>query len=593
MSIGPAATFDALIAAAQTHVDAERWSEAVAVLERAVALRPRAGGAWRALGDARLRAADAGGASAAHGEAARLSLGAPPLSEAVLAIEGNRLAIAEGLIRARLKDAPTDVAAIELLADLAVRAGDGKDAVRLLRRALEIAPEYEPARSQLARALYADGDLPEALDAFDRLLAGQPKHPGHRNLRAAVLDMLGDQESAAAAYRAMLADDDGQPMVWVTLGNVLKSTGDIAGAIAAFRRSLALAPDTGEGWWGLANLKSFRFDDADVAAMERALARAGVADTDRTGLSFALGKAFEDRGRFADSFAHYSAANRLQLARAPHDPTALATFRRRCEALFTPAFFAARTGTGDPSPDPIFIVGLPRSGSTLLEQMLDSHPAVEGTMELPELPRLVRRLGGAYPESLARLSGADLAGLGAEYLRRAARWRRTGRPFFIDKLPLNFASVGLIRLILPNAKIIDMRRHPLGCGWSVFAQHFARGSDFSTALERIGRHYADYARLMALWDARLPGHVHRVFYEALVADPEAELRRVLDYLGLAFDPACLAFHANPRAVRTPSAEQVRRPLYTDALDHWRAFDAWLGPMKDALGDVLTRYPDAP
>ncbi|MEG3122569.1 tetratricopeptide repeat-containing sulfotransferase family protein [Sphingomonas sp. GB1N7] len=596
----PATAFKTEIDKAQAHVNAQHWREAIEALERAVRIRPEADGAWRALGDARRAAGDGAGASLAHDRAASLSFSRPPLSDALAAIEGNRLATAEQIVRERLRTAPTDVAAIVVLADIASRAGNSADAVRFLNRALEIAPEYERARNQLARTRYQNRDLPEALAEFDRLLLIDPKHKGYRNLRAATLDLLGDYTGAVSGYRDMLDDDAAQPLVWMTLGNVLKTIGDIPAAIAAFRRSLELAPETGESWWGLANMKSFAFDEADIAAMQAELMRPGLSDANRICLDFALGKALEDHGRYLDSFAHYSAGNRLQLAHSPHDPEHLATFARRCDALFTPEFFTAHAGSGDPAPDPIFILGMPRSGSTLVEQILASHPAIEGTMELPELPRIARMLGGIgdpatmpYPDSIAKLSATQLAGLGAEYLNRAKRWRQTDRPFFIDKLPMNFMSVGLIRLILPNAKIIDVRRHPLGCGFSVFKQYFPTGLSFATSIEHVGRFYADYVGMMHLWDARLPGFVHRVIYEDLIADVEGEVRRMLRFLGLPFDPVCLDFHTSTRAVRTPSAEQVRQPIYADAVDHWRHYEAWLGPMKDALGDVLTRYPQVP
>jgi len=589
----PAAIFDAAIVAAQDYVNAQRWGEAIAALKRALAIRPDADGAWRALGDASRAAGDTAGASRAHERAAALSSARSPLKDAVDALAADRLASAEAIVRERLAKAPTDLAAIVLLADLALRAGKPADAVRFLRRALEIAPDNQIARQNLARVLYDNRNLPEALAEFDRLLTAHPKHVGYRNTRAAILDMFGDYEGAAAAYRAMLADDPDQPLVWMTLGNVLKTIGDTPAAVDAFRRSLALAPGTGESWWSLANLKSFRFAAADIAAMQAALARGDLSEVDRVGIDFALGKAFEDEGCYAQSFAHYEAGNRRQLATAPHDPEELGIYLQRCAAFFTPALFAARAGSGDPASDPIFVVGMPRSGSTLVEQILAAHPAIEGTMELPELPRIARALGGLtddpanapYPDNLARLSDQQLAALGREYLARAGRWRRTDRPFFVDKLPMNFVSVGLIRLILPNAKIIDTRRHPLGCGFSVFKQYFPTGVRFSNSVADVGRFYADYTRVMKMWDACLPGHVHHIVYEKLVADTEAEVRRLLDYLGLPFDPACLAFHSSGRAVRTPSAEQVRQPIYTGAIDHWRHYEPWLGPMKDALAEV--------
>lgn len=597
----PAAAFTAQIAAAQAHVDARHWIEAVAALERAVILQPEAGGAWRALGDTKLAAGDPTGASTAHDRAARLSLAQAPLADAVAAISANKLATAEQIVRTRLQRVPTDIMAIVLLADLALRAGNIVDAVRFLRRALQLAPDYVPARSDLAWALYHGNDLPEALTEFDRLLVIDPKHIGYRNMRAATLDLLGDHAGAAAAYHELLADDPTQPLVWMTLGNVFKTIGDIPAAIVAFRKSLTLASDTGESWWGLANLKSFRFDEADKVAMQAELASPALTDANRICIDFALGKALEDEARYAESFARYEAGNGLQRVRSAHDPEYLTLLSRRCEILFTPDFFSTRARSGDPAPDPIFIVGMPRSGSTLVEQMLASHPAIEGTMELPEMPRIARLLGGLgndpatapYPDNLARLSDAQIAELGADYLRRAARWRKTDCPFFIDKLPMNFVSVGLIRLILPNAKIIDVRRHPLGCGLSVFRQYFPNGRSFSTTTTNIGRFYADYVRMMQLWNDRLPGFVLRVIYEDLIADADTEVRRMLDVIGLPFDPACLAFHTSKRGVRTPSAEQVRRPLYSEAVDHWRHYDSWLGPMKDALGDALAKYPAVP
>jgi len=593
----PNRAFADAIATAQRHVDAAQWAPAIAALEEALALRPDASGAWRALGDAHNAAGDPERASPAHVEAARLALLQPPLADAVAAIEGDRLASAEAMVRARLKSAPTDIAAIMLLAVLAQRAGKIGDAIRFLRRALEIAPGARLARETLARLFYQERLLPEAAAEFDWLLADDPAHPGYRTTRAAIMDQAGDPAGAAAIYRAMLREDAGQPGVWVTLGDVSNTGGDLAGAVAAYRRSVALAPNQGDGWWGLANLKSFRFDEAEIATMRAQLARPDLAAIDRLRIDFALGKALEDRADYAGAFAHYAAGNAAKAAIDPHVPTDLAALTARCQAFFTPAFFAARADAGDPAPDPIFVLGLPRSGSTLVEQMLASHPAIEGTMELPELPRIARALGGlgpdpasaAYPDSLGQLAPAQFAAIGARYLERAARWRRTDRPFFIDKFPLNFVSIGLIRLILPRARIIDVRRHPIGCGLSIFKQYWPNGASFSSDLRHIGGFYADYVRMMAVWDAALPGAVHHVVYEDLVADPEAAVRGMLDHLGLAFDPACLAFHANPRAVRTPSAEQVRRPIDAAAAEHWRHFEPWLAPMVEALGDVATHW----
>jgi hypothetical protein len=335
--------------------------------------------------------------------------------------------------------------------------------------------------------------------------------------------------------------------------------------------------------------------------MEGQLRRSDLTDEDRFHLEFALGKAREDAGAFEASFGSYARGNALRRRSLVYEADETTDQVRRAVALFTPQFFAERAGLGCPAPDPIFVVGLPRAGSTLVEQILASHSQVEGTQELPDIITLARRLGGKarrasegrYPEVLGELTGADLRSLGEEYLARARPHRKLGRPFFIDKMPNNWAHLGLIRLALPNARVIDARRHPLGCGFSAFKQHFARGQGFTYDLADIGRYYADYVRLMACFDAAQPGFVHRVVYEAMVADPEVQTRALLAACGLPFEDACLRFYENDRAVRTASSEQVRRPIFTDAADHWRNYEPWLGELKAALGPVLPAYPDAP
>jgi len=510
------------------------------------------------------------------------------LAKAAAAFDANDVPGAERLVRERLQQAPDDVAALRLLAAIAARSGHDAPAEHLLRRALALAPGFVPARQDLARLLYRRDRYAEALAEFDRLIATDPAHVGARNLKASILDRTGEHDAAIALYRALLAEDPGRARVWMTLGHVFKALGRIDEAVDAYRQSLVAAPALGESWWGLANLKSFRFTAADVAAIEALLAGDAPSPDDRLHLGFALGKAREDGGDDAAAFAAYAAANRLRRAAVPHDPAILPDLIARSAAAFTPDVIARHAQAGDPAPDPIFVVGLPRSGSTLVEQILASHPAVEATMELPDLPRLAGTIRD-YPAAMATLADRDLRALGARYLASTRIQRKTNRPFFVDKLPANFMFVGLIRLILPNAKIVDVRRHPLGCGVSLFRQHFATGHAFAYDLAEIGRHYADYGRLMALWDARFPGAVHRLIYEDLVADMDGEVRRLLDYLGLPFNPACLRFHETARAVRTPSAEQVRRPLNGDGLDQWRRYAPWLAPLEAALGDTLGHW----
>ena len=523
----------------------------------------------------------------------------PRLMEAGLALAEGRLAVAERLLRPHLKEKPTDIAAIRMMAELAARLGRYPDAENLLRRALELAPGFTAARANLATVLYRQNRPAEAVAILETLLDEEPANPAHQNLKAAALGRTGGYEEAIALYRDLLARFPAQPKIWMSLGHVLKTVGRRAESVAAYRRAIAIAPTLGEVWWSLANLKTVKLGAEDVAAMRAALETPQLAEEDRFHLHFALGKALEDEGEAEAAFRHYAEGNRLRRSMVRYEAEETKAHVDRSIAFFTPALFESRRGQGCDAPDPIFILGMPRAGSTLLEQILASHPEVEGTQELPDIPALARRLGGnagaesLYPEGLAELSPDELRALGEEYLERTRVQRRTDRPFFIDKMPNNWAHVGLIHLILPNAKIVDARRHPLACCFSNFKQHFARGQAFAYDQAELGRYYADYVRLMAHFDAILPGRVHRVIYERMVEEPEAEVRRLLDHLGLPFAPACLRFHENERAVRTASSEQVRRPINREGLDQWRPFEPWLGGMKAALGPVLHFYPDVP
>ena len=516
----------------------------------------------------------------------------PELMDAALALHDNRLPEAERGLKTYLKRDPFDARAIRMLAELAGRIGRNRDAESLLRRALELAPGFTAARANLAIVLYRLNRPTDALAELDQLLAIEPDHLGHANLKAAALGRLGDFGEAIALYEGVLAAAPGQPKVWMSFGHMLKTVGRQADGVAAYRRAIALRPELGEAWWSLANLKTVRFDDADIAAMEGALGLAGLSDDDRLHLDFALGKAREDRGEADRSFAHYAAGNALRRTQIVYEADETEAFVDRSIALLTAEFFAARDGWGCPAPDPIFILGMPRAGSTLIEQILASHAQVEGTTELPDLPLLARKVRN-YPEGLATLTADEAFALGEEYLKRAAVQRRTDRPFFIDKLPNNWAHVGLIRLILPNARIIDVRRDPRACCFSNFKQHFARGQAFSYALEDMGRYYRDYVRLMAHVDAVLPGYVDRVIHEALVDAPEEGIRALLAACELPFEPACLSFHQTERAVRTASSEQVRQPIFRGGDEAWRPFAEHMRPLEEALGDVVTCYPAAP
>jgi tetratricopeptide (TPR) repeat protein len=574
---------------------------AVRALERAVELDPRLPDAWRALADHRFALGETEAADAAYAQHIQHSTRDPRLLEAAVALCENKLPIAEAILRPHLKRRPTDVPAIRMLAEVAARLSRYGDAERLLTRCLELAPSFTPARLQLAFVLNRAGKPAPALAQIDRLLGADPRNPAYRNLKAAILTRLGDVEGAVELYAGVLAEYAGHPKVWMSYGHALKSAGRQAEAIKAYRRALDLAPQLGEGWFSLANLKTFRFTAADLEAMQRQATRPELGLEDQFHLEFALGKAQEDERRFEEAFEHFEKGNALRRSVIHWDARENTAHVKRSKAVFTPEFFAECAGMGCAAPDPIFIVGLPRAGSTLLEQILASHPLVEGTQELPDIVQLARELGGKrsragtskYPDILEDLEPDALRELGERYLSQTRIQRKTDAPFFIDKMPNNWAHVGLIHAILPNAKIIDARRHPLACCFSGFKQHFARGQHFTYSLEDIGRYYRDYVELMAHFDRVLPGRVHRVIYERTVDELEAVVRDVLGYCGLPFDERCLRFHENDRPVRTASSEQVRRPIYQEGKDHWRNYAELLRPLERALGPVLSAYPATP
>jgi tetratricopeptide (TPR) repeat protein len=537
-----------------------------------------------------MESGDPAGADAAWANHVAITSAGPQLLAPATAIVEGRLADAEQLLRTHLARQPDDPPALRTLADLAMRARRWEDAGALLERCLARAPGFTVARHDLAVVRHEQHRHDEALAELERLLAAEPRNPAYLNLKANVLGRAGDHVRAIHAFETVLADYPSNPRIWMAYGDALKTAGRTGDGIAAYRRSLALAPGFGEAWWSLANLKTLRFTSADIAAMQSQLARSVLSADDRLHLHFALGKALEDAGQHAASFSHYVEANRLRRTTIAHDATAITEYVRRVRATFTAEFLQARRGWGCEADDPIFIVGLPRSGSTLVEQILSSHPAVEGTMELPDVMDIARSLATrtgpsaapGYPELLARLDAAELCALGEDYLRRTRLHRRSGTPRFIDKMPNNWMHAGLIHLMLPNARIIDVRREPMACGWSCFRQNFARGQSFSYSLEDIGRYYRDYVELMTHFDTVLPGRVLHLNYERLIEDTETEVRRLLAHCGLPFEPGCLTFHETARAVATASSEQVRRPIYREALDQWRHYEPWLEPLKRAL-----------
>ncbi len=578
---------------------AGRGADAIEVLHRAVRLDPQHAGAWRTLGDQLSAAGEEAAAEKAFEKHLALSTRHPEMPEAAAYFSKGNLAQAEQLTREVLKRDPLDIVAIRLLASIGVKVGQLEDAQHLLERCLELAPAFHLARHGYAVVLFRRHALDAALEQVDRLLRAEPANPNYLILKGAVLVRRGDHLPALEIYERILADYPRHAGAHLNYGHTLKTVGRLADAIAAYRTSIELSPaGSGEAYWSLANLKTFRFTDADIEHMREQLAPAGLDPENHAHLAFALAKALEDRAQYDESFAFYKRGNDVRGRHHRWDAKVNVFNTARQMKTLSREFFAAREGWGCAAADPIFIVGLPRAGSTLLEQILASHSRVEGTAELPDIIAISRRLGeksrknpaSKYPEVLGTLTPEAARALGEGYLA-STRVQRSGKPFFIDKMPNNFQHIGLIHLILPNAKIIDARRHPMGGCFSCFKQLFARGQTFTYDLDKLGRYYRDYVILMDHWDAVLPGRVHRVQYEDMVENTEAEIRRLLAYCGLEFEEQCLRFFETERAIRTPSAEQVRQPVYREGLEHWRHFEKHLDPLKQALGPaVLERYP---
>lgn len=565
-----------------------RSIDAVAALERATAAEPRAALAWHALGDLYgLR--DPARAAQAQARLLPGSIGDAAFVQAVLAwIDTPGGATAEAL-RARFGIDLNDPAALRLLADVAVRERRDAAAADMLTRAVTAAPLYAPARFHRAILLFRLERFAEALAALEPLLTVYAAAGPVRALHASVLMNLGRERAAVEEFAAALAIAPGDARLWHAYGHALRSVARQSDAVAAYRRAIEIEPHFGEAYWSLANLKTWRFAAEDVAAMRGLLEWNTLGPDDRAHLHFALGKALEDAADYEPAFREYQAANAARRAATRYDAAAHSAFVQRSIASYSPDFFADRAGLGCAARDPIFVLGMPRSGSTLVEQILASHSQVEGLSELPDITALAAQVRGqgkdAYPQSLTDLPPAAFAEIGHAYLDRTRPRRQTDAPHFVDKFPGNFLHIGLIHLILPNARIIDVRRHPLACCVSLFKQGFAAGQGYSYDLADLGRYFADYVALMAQVDAVLPGRVYRLSYEALVDAPEQEVRRLLEHVGLAFEPSCLAFFESDRAVRTPSSEQVRQPLNRDGIDQWRHFDPWLGPLKAALGPL--------
>ena len=586
------------------HVARRDAPAAIADLRTAVAFNPALVMGWRMLDSLYRMTGDTASAEIATKHCTHLLSLPPVIVQAKVLFSDGDVDTAEMLIRRFLLEAGDHPEGMRLLAQIGHMRNVLDDAETLYAGVLDMVPEHHEARREYVQVLIARHKFPQAREALEPLLSMDPTNHSHRIQAASIQVGLGDFEGVIPSYRALLEEIPGDaPLAKVRradlnlwLGHALKTEGLTNEAIDAYMAATDDRPDFGDAWWSLANLKTYRFSDESIAVMRARLEDETTAEIDRIHIAFALGKALEDKGDYAGSWTAYERGNVMHRASNGYIPTVFETNTREQKRVCTPAFFAERAGWGLDDPSPIFVLGLPRSGSTLIEQILASHSMVEGTQELPDIQRIVHELQGRelnfddprYPGVLPELDEATVRRFGEQYIADTMPNRALGRPFFVDKMPNNFRHVGLMHLILPNARIIDARRDPMACCFSNFKQLFAQGQEFTYGIEEIARYYRTYVELMDHWDAVLPGRVLRVQHEDVIDDLEGNVRRILDYCGLPFEPACVEFHKTKRSVRTPSSEQVRQPIFRDGLDQWKNFEPWLGPLRAALGSDLVK-----
>jgi tetratricopeptide (TPR) repeat protein len=578
------------------HVALRDAPQAIDAFLRAVNINPALPASWARLETLYRMTGDPEHAAMAADHVATLQHLPPEVVTATALFSDGDLLLAENLVRAYLLKHGNHVEAMRLLARIGIAREVLDDAEILLAAVLELAPDYDAARFEYARVLLDRQKHQKSREQLETLLAREPENRQYKTLYATACVGVGDQETALTIYRSILVDSPRAADVHLSVAHTLKTLGRRDEAIDSYRAAAAARPNYGDAYWSLANLKTYRFIDDEIARMRAEEAAPATPLVDRYHLCFALAKALEDRGQYEESFRFYERGNALKKSESHYRPEPIERNTRLQKEICTSEFFAGREGWGAKNPDPIFIVGLPRAGSTLLEQILASHSLVEGTAELADIPRIVVEFQGRdpdlvnprYPRVLADLAPQEFLRLGEKYLSDTRSYR-TNTPFFIDKMPNNFRHLGLIHLMLPNAKIIDARREPMACCFSNLKQLFASGQEFTYSALDIARYYRTYLDLMAHWDAALPGRVLRICHEDVVDDLEGNVRRILDFCGLEFEPACVEFHKTERSVRTASSEQVRQPIYREGLDQWKNFEPWLGSLKDALGDALVRY----
>ena len=580
----------------QCYVVLKNAPQAIDAFLRAVNINPALPASWSMLEGLYRMTGQADNAATAAAHVATLKRLPPEVLTATGLFSDGDIAAAEQMIRAYLLEHGNHIEAMRLLARIGIERDVLDDAELLLEAVLEIEPDYRAARHDYARALMERHKYQRAREELQALLKLEPLNRHYKTLYTSTIVGLGEHEKAVTLYRELLEGAPQPAELHLSIAHSLKAIGRQAESIEAYHAAAAARPSFGDAYWSLANLKTYRFSDAEIARMRAEESGAGVALVDRYHLCFALGKALEDRGDFAASWHYYERGNAQKRAESRYRPEILETNTRKQIEVCSKEFFAQRASSGAANSDPIFIVGLPRAGSTLLEQILASHSKVEGTQELADIPRMVLALqeripdldNPRYPGVLAEMNAADFLKLGEKYLADT-RIYRTDKPFFIDKMPNNFRHIGLIHLMLPNAKIIDARREPMACCFGNLKQLFANGQEFSYSIEDIARYYRTYLQLMQHWESVLPGRILRVEHESVVDDLAGSVRRILDFCGLEFEPACVDFHKTARSVRTASSEQVRQPIYREGLDQWRHYEPWLTPLRDALGDALFQY----
>ena len=582
---------------ARAYRSAGRLEPAREELRRVVAAAPELTAAWLAYGDVLVDLEKYPDARVAYDRARQCDPYANRIEEASKALVSEDRKTAERIFREILQVDASHVAAVCGLAAISLTASRGGDALRLLRHALKQSAHLPLIWRGLSQTFVDLGRLTEAEAAVRHLLKIEPENPKNWVMLGTVCTRLMRQRDALTAFEEAARLNPGELRLRLSIGHLHKTLGNRRECEQAYQACLRMDPNFGEAYWSLADLKTYQFSDQEIAEMQALLKGDGGDDMDQAQLHFALGRALEHRKNYAAAFGYYAAGNARRRKTIAFDIQVFENKSRRVLEVFDAAFFAQRAAAGHGDRAPIFVVGLPRSGSTLVEQILASHSSVEGTFELPNVLTIVREFDhanpehDAYPEAIRGVPPEQFSVLGRRYIEETAPIR-SGRPHFIDKMPNNFSHVGLIHAMLPDAIIVDVRRHPMDACFSTYKQHFAEGQSFSYDLDDLGRYYRCYLNAMDHWDNVLRGKVLHLHYEELVRDPESNIRRLLTHCGLDFEPACLAFHETKRPIRTASAEQVRQPLYASGVGYWKHFELELEPLRRALGDSLERFADA-